>query len=276
MLLERAKSVGKGFLMLKKIEIISLKKNKNKFTVMTSEGEYSFCEDTILKYYLFKGKSFSEEEFQEILENEQENELFTKTLNFISYQMRSSKEIDEYLKKYQATEIQREKIVFRLTNLGYLNDEAYARNMLDSVCLKKKGPLYLKQKLKEKGIDEAIISDALRNYSKDSQQKLIVEIVSREGQKKTHLPPKKQKQNLYEKLLRDGFESDLIGQVLSQATFVDESEATLAKEISRLRVKYRNADKKSVTMKIVANLIGKGYEYSNIIKMLKETDQENK
>ena len=94
--------------------------------------------------------------------------------------------------------------------------------------------------------------------------------------KKTHLPPKKQKQNLYEKLLRDGFESDLIGQVLSQATFVDESEATLAKEISRLQVKYRNADKKSVAMKIVANLIGKGYEYSNIIKMLKETDQENK
>ena len=276
MLLERARSVGKDFLMLKKIEIISLKKNKNKFIVMTSEGEYSFCEDTILKYYLFKGKSFSEGEFQEILENEQENELFTKTLNFISYQMRSSKEIDEYLKKYQATEIQREKIVFRLTNLGYLNDEAYARNMLDSVCLKKKGPLYLKQKLKEKGIDEAIIFDALRNYSKDSQQKLITEIVSREGQKKTHLPPKKQKQNLYEKLLRDGFESDLIGQVLSQATFVDESEATLAKEISRLQVKYRNADKKSVAMKIIANLIGKGYEYSNIIKMLKETDQENK
>ena len=76
--------------------------------------------------------------------------------------------------------------------------------------------------------------------------------------------------------MRDGFESDLIGQVLSQATFVDESEATLAKEISRLQVKYRNADKKSVAMKIIANLIGKGYEYSNIIKMLKETDQENK
>lgn len=243
---------------------------------MTSEGEYSFCEDTILKYYIFKGKIFSEEEFHEILESEQDNELFNKTLNYISYQMRSSKEIKEYLKRYQATEIQCEAIVSRLASLGYLNDEAYASNMLDSVCLKKKGPLYLEQKLKEKGIDEAIISNVLRNYSDDLEQDFIVEIANNQLQKKTHLPQKKQKQNLYEKLLRDGFDRDSIGQVLSRVTFVDESEDTLAKEISRLQVKYRNLDEKIVDMKIVANLMGKGYEYSNIIKMLKETNQKNK
>ena len=275
MLLELVRFVGKDFLMLKKIEIISLAKNKNKFKVITSEGEYSFCEDTILNYYILKGKIFSEEEFTKILDSEQDNNLFNKTLNFISYQIRSSKEIGEYLKKHQATAAQCELIINRLTSLGYLNDDAYALNMLDSICLKKKGPLFLVQKLKEKGIAETIITKVLQSYPIDVQQELALEIAKNQLQKKNYLPAKKQKQNLYEKLLRDGFGGDVISMVLSQVEFIDDSEETLVKEITRLQIKYRNIDEKIVDMKIVANLMGKGYEYSSIIKKIKELNSKN-
>jgi len=275
MLFERVRFVGKDFLMLKKIEIIGLTKNKNKFKVMTSAGEYSFCEDTILKHYIFKGKSFSEEEFTKILDSEQVNNLFNKTLNFISYQIRSHKEIDEYLKKHQATSVQCEQIIDRLTSLGYLNDDMYALNMLDSICLKKKGPLFLVQKLKEKGIAETIITNVLQSYPIDLQLELALEITKNQLQKKNYLPEKKQKQNLYEKLLRDGFGSDVISRVLSQVEFVDESDETLAKEITRLQIKYRDIDEKTVDMKIIANLMGKGYEYSRIVKKIKEINKKD-
>lgn len=279
MQLELVRYAGKDFLMLKKIEILSLSKNsknKNKFKVTTSEGEYSFCEDTILKHYIFKGKEFSEEEFQTILESEQNNLLFNKALNFLSYQIRSSKEIEEYLKKHQATQMQQEQILSRLINLGYINDEAYATNMFDSICLKKKGPLYLEQKLKEKKIAEVIITKALQEYSEDLEQETALEIAKNQLQKKTHLPEKKQKQNIYEKLLRDGFHTNVISSVLSRVTFTDDSEETLEKEISRLQSKYQDLDEKVMNMKIITNLMTKGYEYSSIVRKLKEIKENDK
>lgn len=265
------KFAGKDFLMPKKIEILSLAKNRKKFKVTTSEGEYTFCEDTILKHYVFKGKIFAEEEFAEILNSEQDNTLFNKTLNYISYQIRSEKEVKQYLQKHQATISQSESIMARLTDLGYLDDLSYAVNMQDSVCLRKKGPQVLKLKLKEKGISEDIIVKVLASYSREMQEEIVAGIIANLVKRNNHLPARKQKQNLYDKLQRDGFNRDVINELLSQVEFTDDSDQTLSKEIVRLQMKYRDNDPKVIDMKIIANLMNKGYEYSDIARNIKKT-----
>lgn len=271
MLLELVKFAGKVFLMQKKIEILSLAKNRKKFKVTTSEGEYTFCEDTILKHYVFKGKIFNEEEFAEILNSELDNTLFNKALNYLSYQIRSTKEVSQYLQKHQATISQSESIMARLADLGYLNDFSFAVNMQDSVCLRKKGPQVLKLKLKEKGISEDIIVKVLDSYSREMQEEIVAGIIANLVKRNNHLPARKQKQNLYDKLQRDGFNRDVINEQLSQVEFTDDSDQTLSKEIVRLQIKYRDNDPKVIDMKIIANLMNKGYEYSDIARNIKKT-----
>ena len=74
------------------IEILKVTKDKKKFIVLTNNGEYKFDEETIIKHLILKGKTFSDDEFEEILKTEEISKLFNKALNYISYQMRSENE----------------------------------------------------------------------------------------------------------------------------------------------------------------------------------------
>ena len=69
------------------IEILKVTKDKKKFIVLTNNGEYKFDEETIIKHLILKGKTFSDDEFEEILKTEEISKLFNKALNYISYQI---------------------------------------------------------------------------------------------------------------------------------------------------------------------------------------------
>ena len=264
------KFVAKDSIMSNNVEILNITKNKKKFNVTTTKGDYIFCEDTIIENYVLKGKIFSEEEFNRIIDSENKFSLYNKTLNFISYQMRSVKEIVDYLKAKDASKEQIEEIIRKITNLGYLNDYSFANNMLESLIIRQKGPLALQMKLKEKGIDEEVIAKTMSSYDDHLQEKIALEIIKSQIGKNTDLPAKKQKQLLYEKLIRNGFSGNVVSQLLSDVDFIDESDETLEKEIARLRIKYRNDEPHIQKTKMIANLMNKGYEYQSIIHKLNE------
>lgn len=251
--------------MSKKIQIVNVTKKKNKFIVSTNEKEYTFCEDTIIKYYIFKGKEFTEEEFDEALKAEKENSYLNQALNFISFQTRSIREIVDYLKSKDATKEQSEYVITKLIELGYLDDEVFSKNMLDSIMLKKKGPMVLLEKLKAKGVDEGIIKNALSLYTIDLEEEILNDIIKSLVKKNNDQPKQKQKQIIYTKLLRDGFTSSLVSRLVDKIEFVDESEETLIKNIEKLKRKYPLKEDKN---KIVASLLSKGYEYRKIQEKL--------
>lgn len=247
--------------MSKKIQIVNVTKKKNKFIVSTNEKEYTFCEDTIIKYYIFKDKQFTEEEFEEALKAEKENSYLNQALNFISFKTRSIKEIVDYLKSKDASREQSEYVITKLIELGYLDDEIFSKNMLDSIMLNKKGPMVLLEKLKSKGVDEEIIKNTLSLYTIDLEEEILDDLIKSLVKKNNDQPKQKQKQIIYNKLLRDGFTSSLVYRLVDKIEFVDESEATLIKDIEKLKRKYPLKEDRN---KIVVSLLSKGYEYRKI------------
>lgn len=93
-----------------------------------------------------------------------------KALNFLSFRPRSEKEIrDKLLSKNAPTDII-ERIITRLKEKKFLNDEEYARWFIEQrLRFRPKGLRIIKMELKQKGISQEIIEEAVSNLSKDKE-----------------------------------------------------------------------------------------------------------
>lgn len=254
------------------VEILKLTKTKRskKILVETSIGEYKLSEDTIVNFLVLKGKTFTIDEFNKIIDSEKSNDLFNKVLNYISYQMRSEYEIEKYLLDKNASNEDVGLIIEKLKEFGYLNDKELANYVYDSVLRNQKGPKVLENKLQEKRIDNLIIKEYLNKYNYSLEYKVASEVIEKEKNKKNDEPIKKQKQSIYNKLLRYGFSSNIINNIVSELKLVDNSSEKLENEIEKLLYKYRSLEKKELKQKMIKSLINKGYEYSEIINKISE------
>lgn len=253
--------------MTEQIKILGLSKQGKKYKVETSKKDHLFTEDTILKFLVYKDKSFSEAEFAEILKYDAESNLFNKTLNYLSYQSRSTKEVRDYLLKYAEEEVA-EAIIGRLTSLGYLNDELFVQNAFEHAVRNFKGPRYLEEKLKSKGISVALIKDIKSRFNEGLEKELVLNYLAKVKDKQKDKPVKKQKVLLSQKLLRAGFGYEVISECLRKTEFKDESEATLQKVIPRLEEKYAALEPYQKRERIIGRLLQAGYSYAEILTHL--------
>lgn len=247
--------------------IISVKKLKLKYRVETTENKYSFSEETIIKYSLFKGREISKEELELIEEEENKNSLLNKAINYLSYQARSVNEVRKYLIERECSAELATVIINKIIDLGYLNDESLANSLLDYVIRQKKGPNVLENKLVQKNIDEVLIKETINRYDYEIEKEVIADLVNNILLRYKSYPLKKQRLLIYQKLLRDGFNSEVINETLERIDLVDESSEELIRDLKKLVNKYDEIDYK-IRTQIINKLMNKGYEYSRIIECL--------
>ena len=248
--------------------IINIKKLKTKYVVETNLDKYDFSEETIIKYALFKGNKIPSELKEEILKEEEYNKLVNKTINFLSYQARSEAEVRSYLKEKNGEEELINKIITKIKNLGYLNDEAYALSVLDYIKRTFKGPNLLKQKLLEKGLNAELIYAVIEKYQENDEEEIIDKCLEKLKERYKKYPLNKQKALLYQKLIRDGFNSELVSRKINHLNLIDESIESLDSEILKFKRKYPILDYQTKN-KLIKKLLAKGYDYSKISEALK-------
>lgn len=256
------------------IESISQKKNSKKFVVKTSEEEYVMTEDTIIKFHIFKDKEFSKMDFKKIIYDIKINESFNKVLNYLNYGPRSEYEIRLYIQKNDKEKTLKVKdyneIIARLRSLNYVNDELYAKQIVDYYKATK-GKNYIKQYLREKRVDNSIIENSILLIEDDEEIEIALKIANKYVQTIRKYPFKKQKEMLMNKLLRSGFSLDSINKIITRVEVVDESDLTLEKDYFKLLKKFENKNMSSFEKKqhILNSLIAKGYDYKKINSILK-------
>ncbi len=258
-----------------KIESISKAKRKDYFKVETSIGPFQISEGMIVKYMILKDREFTDEEFTSIMNDITQEKFLSSALNYISYQMRSEKEIRDYLLEKELNGELLEKIVGKLKDLNYINDDELAKVLLRESINKGKGPNALKNKYLVKGIDRDIFTKYLVEYSEEVEYDNAFSLASKLVNKYLNYPINKQKQKIYEKLVRDGFNQSVCNRVINSLEFIDESEESLKKDIRLLYLKYNGFDNES-KKKVISKLLLKGYEYKNIKKYLEEVSEELK
>lgn len=247
-----------------KINSIKKLKKKGMYEITINDDVYKVTEDLIVKYYLIKDKILTDDELDLLKSKIEDENILLKVYNYISYQFRSEKEIEDYLYALNANNLQVSDIINKLKMISLIDDDSLSKSILNYTIAQLKGPKSYKKKLYERKI--SIVYD----YTEEDQLETINKAIEKNKDKNIKQPITKQKNLLINKLLRDGFDEKYIFSEVNKINFSDESNETLKKEIERLKIKYSKYTDKEIRNKIINNLLSKGYKYTNIKNQLDE------
>jgi regulatory protein len=232
------------------------------------ETTYIVAENTIVKYRLVEGKEFDEAELTDILQNNEYEILYLKSIHFISYQMRTISEVKKYLSKHTKKESVILKIITELKEKKYLNDLEYV-----SQFVKEKqnydlvGPLYIKEKLVKKGIHYDLITNALLNYDIELETEKICSLIDKELKYPFKKNYQKVKLSFKQKFSSKGFHLSAIDSAISikkeRITQNIDEDSLIINDIIKLRRQY-NLNEISEKQKVIEKLLQKGYSYWTI------------
>ncbi|HBP25377.1 MAG TPA: hypothetical protein DD618_00265 [Acholeplasmatales bacterium] len=120
-----------------------------------------------------------------------------------------------------------------------------------------------------------IIAKTLSAYDHSMESEIVKTAAEKLQKRHRDEPINKQKQIIYQKLLRDGFSNSVISSVTSQLQFIDNSDAKLQSEYQKMRMRYHSILPKEGKERIIRNLMAKGYAYGQILRITKSAPESD-
>lgn len=265
----------------KMITVVRIAKGKGPFyNIQLSEGEdLRVSEDILVRYRLLKGQEISEQTLDEIRKSGGYDYGLQMAMNYLSYQLRTEKEVRTYLKEKEIERDDRDKIVIKLKELTLINDLVYGESYVRTqVRISDKGPQTISQQLKLKGLKPEEIEQALTFYPKDSQIE-VAQHTAEKSLKKIHGKSQRETmQKVRQTLMQKGFSPDVITSVMERIPFEKEEEeeyAILVQQADKLWRRHERLDASKRNMKIKQSLYQKGYSFDDIQRYLDEKEVSN-
>ncbi len=194
------------------------KKNPKRRSIFL-DGEFAFGldEEVLYKYGLKIGEELNQKEIDQILKSEVKKESKDAALKFLSYRMRSEKEVRDKLKKKEFARDIIDEVIGDLKRVNLLDDYEFTSAWIrDRISNKPRGRTLLKQELWKKGIKEEIIEKVLKDYFEDEDEELNLAKKLLEKRKKRYenLNKNVAKRRMMSFLLRRGFSYEIVKEVL--------------------------------------------------------------
>jgi regulatory protein len=217
-------------------KITTQQKNQDRFNIFIDYGKgkgeefaFSVDSDVLIKFQLRKGMELDDFSFMEIQYQDDIRKAYNKAVYYLARRMRSEKEIYDYLISKEIDEPVINEILHKLTAQKYINDEefalAYVRTQANTTD---KGPNVIKMELKEKGITEGILVQALEEYPLEQQIDKAAKISKKFYDKNNKESLKIQKQKLENLLLRKGYSYEVINIAVNEASIKNEDDEEMA------------------------------------------------
>ncbi|MBO4107393.1 recombination regulator RecX [Streptococcus suis] len=256
------------------MKITKLEKKKRLYLLETDQNKQAYItEDTIVRFFLTKGKEISEHEWKELIQFAQFSYGKNLALYYLYFKKRTKKEVETYLEKHDVDPLTIPDILHKLQEENWIDDQDYVQQVLFQNALSgDKGPQALRQKLYQKGISKHIIEACLELEEFDE----IAEKVAKKLHKKYlgKYSDRALKQKVKQGLLLKGFENKEADKALQKIEWVQdeqEQETLLNKELDKAYRKYSRTDTDySLEQKIIRYLLRKGYDYDKIKRALRE------
>ncbi|MBU9710748.1 recombination regulator RecX [Evansella tamaricis] len=267
-------------------KITIAKKNKGRFHIYVDRGdgngdEYAFTvsEDIFIKRHLSKGKTLTEEEMNRIREEDVLDKAFQRTLHFISYRMRSEKEVLTYLHEQDIQKEEASQLLERLKDLNLLDDQAFAEAFVRTKKnTQKKGPLLIQQELYEKGITEKGIEKAMKEYPEEEVLENAMKTALKKQSSYQKEGQRKRQQKLMQFLIQRGFPSETARQVVESCDEQVPSDAEwegLVKQGEKAEKKYSKYEAWEREQRIKQYLYQRGFSLDLIDEWLRNREVEN-
>ena len=247
------------------MEIVKLKKEKsNKYKLILSDNtSLSFYDDVILKYDLLFKKKIAKNELEEIIKYNNKLNAYHKSLNLIFKKLRTKKEIEKYLINEDKEYIKY--AIDRLEKEGYISDDRYIKAYInDKITLTLWGPLKIKRELEKLSFNNELIYDYLEQIDKEIWNKRIEKCILKKEKTNHKLTKLMLKNKLKSELLLNGYELEMINNIIDNYSFKDDNEAltknVIEKERKKLSRKYSGEE---LEYRLKISLYKKGIELKN-------------
>lgn len=259
------------------ISMIS-KYKQNEYQIKFTSGEqWTVSEDFLVKNQLYKGKELSLEEVNSLKQFTQLDRGYQLSLHYLSYQLRTTKEIRDYLKKKEIDSVYHKTIIQKLIDLHLIDDLEYAKSYVRTMMrTSDKGPIVLGQKLKTKGITDYDIQESLSLFDEESQLQVAIKtaqkLVNKYRTKNFH----ETKQKIYLSLQTKGFSTSIIQEAMMELQLEkdhNQEYELLVKQGDKIWRKHQKLSFSERKMKVKQNLFQKGYDYDLIQQYITEKEQ---
>lgn len=248
------------------MKIDKIKKSGKKYKIVFEDGtEIKTFDDVIINYNLLYHKEIDDVLLNKILKDNAYYEVYNKVLNLISKKIRSEKEINEFLDKY---DVDKNKIITKLKSINLINDKLFAKAYIsDKINLSNEGVDKIKNDLLKHNIDLNIIEEELSKIDEDLIDKKIIKLINKRT-KNSKYTGIKLKYKIVNELINLGYDKYKIIEIYDSLDIKNDN--LIVKEYNKL---YKQLSKKysskELEYKINAKLYNKGFtseEINNIQK----------
>lgn len=269
-------TMAKNFRMISKIQP---QKAKGRYNVYINDDfAFGVDEEVLIKFELTKGLHITKE-MQKKIENEDSYfKAYQRTLNYLSYSLRSEKQIRDYLVKHEL-EHYSDRMVEQLKSLRFIDDLNFAQSFVRSQAnVNQKGPRTIEQDLKQKGISEINILTALDEYPYEQQLENAIELADKQWNKTSKSSARESVQKVKRYLLNKGYSFEIVGEAMDEIDTEKDSEEeydALVKQGDKAEKRYaRKYDGYDLSQRIKAYLYSKAYPTDLINRYMDEREIE--
>ena len=181
-------------------------KTAGRYNVFVNEKyAFSLDEAQLVKIGLRKGEEISKERLAELKSESDFGKNYIRAIDLISRRLRSEKEIRDWAFSKNWTKENTEKVIERLYERGFLNDEKFAASFVRSrAILNNYSMRKMKLELHKKGISKEICEKILSESDEFNENAVLVKLIVK---KRSHYDDERK---LIAYLARQGFSYDKI------------------------------------------------------------------
>ncbi len=186
------------------IEKYEKKGNGNYLIYLSDNQKYKINEDVILKHKLLYKKEIDEYQLQEILQDNNNYDIYNRCVKYISVRLRSINEMKCYMERLNVQKDLIEEVLTKLIKNKLLDDELFTKAYIkDKLNFTSKGPLLIEAELKKENIDETIIAKYISTIDTDLIDKKINKQITKLINSNKNKPNLKNK--IYSNLMNLGY-----------------------------------------------------------------------
>lgn len=255
-----------------KITKIQAQKRKGRYNIFL-DGKYAFpvAEQTLIDFRLMNDVELTDEDIKEIQDSENINKAYGDAVNYLSYQLRTKKEIKDYLYKKEYHRDAVDEVISRLEKLHYLDDASYAKSFINTqLRTTANGPKIIEQKMVKKGVPNNVIQDAIVEIDYDTLLENATDFAKKQARKQSRASFKQMLTKLRASLYQKGFDNEIIETVIKNLDLEpdeDEELDKLKKLVDKVQHRYDNPTK------LINYLMTKGYHFDEIKKVLSSEEE---
>ena len=252
-----------------KITKIKILKNKVSIT-FDNKSKLSIDKNVYTNFYLYEGKEIDKKEYKSLIDLNNSNALLEYALKVRAKSLYSEYQMREKLYKKEASKKEVDKVIKILKGYDLINDEAYARDLLEYYNSLNYGKNKIIHKISEKGIFDKEINKL--SFPVSMERKKANNNLSKLEKKYDKYNYSSKKSHIYNAYIQLGFDSEISSEMINKISKPDSKsekeklQNDYKKVKTRLERKYQG---KELKQKIIQSLMQKGYRLNDIINLVK-------